>query len=168
MRLFSVRSIVSRRIARKKDLSPEALSCQNSVCPQEGECCRQRAAFPCPPALPLRPSHAAYCIYHTKTAHTAMMNRSIKAATPGTSLGRNHGLKVEQRDSVIASKQPGLDDDSADSNDEELPAFGSDEFMKLAHLWCESMCLLSTTVPLFPLRSLLIGKQFTGRRRLRS
>ncbi|KAH8745252.1 hypothetical protein F5883DRAFT_529591 [Diaporthe sp. PMI_573] len=66
-----------------------------------------------------------------------MMNRSIKAATPATSLGRNHGLQVEQRDYLIASKQPGLDGDSADSADEEFPAFVSDEFIKLAHLWCE-------------------------------
>ncbi|KAH8744543.1 hypothetical protein F5883DRAFT_529862 [Diaporthe sp. PMI_573] len=79
-----------------------------------------------------------------------MMNRSIKAATPATSLGRNHGLQVEQRDYLIASKQPGLDGDSADSADEEFPAFVSDEFIRLAHLWCESMCLLSTTASLFP------------------
>jgi hypothetical protein len=76
-----------------------------------------------------------------------MVNRSIKAATPASSLGRNHGLQIEQRDYLIASKHSGLDGeiaDIADTADEEFPAFDSDEFIKLAHLWCESMCLLST------------------------
>lgn len=79
------------------------------------------------------------------------MKCSIKAATPNTSPGGNDGLQLPERDCLIASKRPGLDENVAGSGDKEFPAFGSEEFMNLAHLWCESTCLLRTTALQFSL-----------------